>query len=580
MGMTIRAVVFGIIGLLFFTGSCSKPADTLVNPNKVVLKVDGSGGMVSGSMHLLGTPSGLLLVDCGSYYGNDAGEDSETANQKLPEGVEKAKALLVTHAHADHIGRIPLLYEAGFRAPIYATPASITMMKVTFLQNARYSDNPKRKWSWSRAKYNDFQGGKKLPVTTAHWNKGCEWAQKISSKNLGTFRGKYDDLVHHIALSRSKVSPCKVCAEIDAQGVMQLCRPIRMRDVFSPLPGVSVSAWNTGHLPGAVAFHVTVPLGEDGKTSILFSGDVGPRETMIQQSFDLPPPADIVLMETTYGDKTSDTPSSEEWSKFRKELINCLAAGKTAWIPSFALDRTEKVLFQLEAAMKEASDQLEKKPRVFVPSPSANEYHRLYRSGDSSWLMKSEYLDAGGVAREFENRMPDDVYLLLDAIQAEKWGVRNFTKPSDAQSAAMQSLTGNVLITTSGMVDSVFSRSLLEPLISSDQVVVFLVGYQDPATPGGSIENATKVETNQILVEGQPLSLNARPMRMQGFSGHGKADDLDHWLSPQSKESRILLVHGDPPSLAARRADLARKGWPKVEIPKSDEVITLFELPD
>lgn len=578
--MTVRVFVPGILGLLFFASSCSKPAESLAIENKVFLKVDGSGRMVSGSMHLLGTPSGLLLVDCGAYYGDDAGEDSETANRKLPEGVEQAKALLITHAHADHIGRIPLLYEAGFRAPIYATPASIAMMKVTFLQNARYSNDPKREWSWSKAKYNDFQDGTKLPVTTTHWNKGCEWSQKISAKNRGTLRGGYDDLVRHIALSRSKVSPCKVCAEIDARGIMQLCRPIRLRDQFRPFAGVVVSAWNTGHLPGAVSFHVTVALDAGKTTSILFSGDVGPRETMIQHSFDLPPPADVVLMETTYGDKTSNTANREEWSKFRTELINCLAAGKTAWIPSFALDRTEKVLFQLETAMNEAEDRLTKVPRVFVPSPSANEYHRLYRSGDSSWLLKSEYLEAGGLAREFESRMPDEVYLLLDAIQAEKWGVRNFARPADVQREAMQSLTGNVLITTSGMVDSVFSRSLLEPLISSDQVVVFLVGYQDPATPGGSIENATKVETNHILVEGQPLTLNARPMRMQGFSGHGKADDLDHWLSQQSKESRILLVHGDPPSLEARKTDLARKGWQNVDIPQQGDVMTLFELPE
>ncbi len=497
------------------------------------IQFDGSAGMVSGSMHILTTPGGKLLIDCGAYYGDDAGEAADDANCRLPAGCEDARAILVTHAHADHVGRIPLLVERGFRGAIYATPASIDFMQVTFEQAARYAADPNRNWVWSSSESRNARDEPYIPVMKAHWREDCEWMGKIRARNRETYRGAYQALVQHMASMRTRVSPCKVCASHEVLRVKKLFRSISLEEPFSPAPGVAVSAWRTGHLPGAVAYHVKLALPNSGDVAVLFSGDVGPSETMIQLPFSPPPPADYVLMEATYGSKASGAPPSAAWVDFRRELLGALADGKVVWIPAFALDRTEKVLFQIESAFRDAGDAAPGRPKIFVPSPSACAFHDLYRKRGSDWDLKPEYLRMNGLALDFDRGLPGPVRGLLDAIQARDWSLEGFKSPEALQAAAMQSLRGNVLITTSGMVDSVFSRALLEPLAASDDVVIFLVGYQDPATPGGSIESATRDNPGHVMADGQALPLRAAPRRVQGFSGHGKADDLDAWLSKQ-----------------------------------------------
>ena len=167
------------------------------------LTFHGAAGRVSGSMVLATLPDTKALVDCGSFY--DEGGDANALNAVLPDDARDASLLLLTHAHADHVGRIPLLFERGFKGRIAATEPTLNMLRVMLVMGSRYSDNPQRRWTWSRRR--DAPKGR-IEVFTIHWHPGCRWAKAIREGNRQTATGSWRDLKRHIRHRKADASPC------------------------------------------------------------------------------------------------------------------------------------------------------------------------------------------------------------------------------------------------------------------------------------------------------------------------------------------------------------------------------------
>jgi metallo-beta-lactamase family protein len=565
----IRLTSLATLGGLTLSGA--QAANEAAGEQGIGLTFHGAAGRVSGSMVLATLPDGKVLMDCGSFY--DEGGDASTLNAVMPAEALDASLLLLTHAHADHVGRISLLFERGFKGGIAATEPTLNLLRVMLVMGARYSDNPQRLWTWSKRK--DAPKGR-IGVFTLHWHPACRWAKAIREGNRQSTTGNWRDLKQQIRRSKADASPCKVCAELEVEPIMARCKSFTSGKPFQISKSTTCTAIEAGHLPGSVSFHLAAEFPAGRKHSMLFSGDLGPKQPLLQQGFAKAPAADTVVVECTYGAVKPQGNREADLERFRSQLISHLKRGAVVWIPCFALDRTEKVLMQIELALRAHGSELSRLPEVFVPSPSANDFHDLYRTGGAGWGLRPEYLNLAGRTRQgdesgFHSRMPKEVMGFLDAVKARDMELTGFPDPASLAPAAMRSLEGNIILTTSGMISEAFSEELFKPLARRESTAVFLVGYLDPQSTGGKLKTAEKEGKRFLEIDGEQVEIRAAVENFSGFSGHANAAEIDEWLAVHGKDSQVFLVHGDPNSLRERQQDLSAQGWRHVTIPQHQQ---------
>ncbi len=577
--MNDRRSFIGLTGMAALGGLTPcivRAADEANRQNQVIgLTFHGAAGRVSGSMVLAKLPDTMVLVDCGSFY--DEGGDASALNAGMPAEVLDVSLLLLTHAHADHVGRIFLLFERGFKGAIAATEPTLNLLRVMLIMGARYSDNSQRLWIWSKRK---DAPKSRIEVFTLHWHSACRWAKAIREDNKQHATGSWRELKQQIRRSKADASPCKVCAGLEVEPIMARCKSFTAGKPFQIGKGTTCTATEAGHLPGSVSFHLASEFPVGRKHSVLFSGDLGPKQPLLQQGFVKAPAADTVVVECTYGAAKPKGNRDIDLAHFRSQLISHLKRGAVVWIPCFALDRTEKVLMQIELALRAHGSELSRLPEVFVPSPSANDFHDLYRNGGAGWGLRPEYLDLTGRARKgdesgFLSRMPKEAQEFLDALKARDMELAGFPDPASLSTAAMRSLEGNIILTTSGMISEAFSEELFKPLARRESTAVFLVGYQDPQSTGGKLRAAEKDGKRLLEIEGEQVEIRAAVENFSGFSGHANAAEIDEWLAVHGKDSQIFLVHGEPNNLRERQQDLSAQGWRQVTIPQYQQSFQL-----
>lgn len=258
-------------------------ANEAADPSEVGIQFFGAAGRVSGSMALVSVPGDKIIIDCGSFY--DEGGDATKLNAEIPAAALGASILVLTHAHADHVGRTTLLLDKGFKGTIAATEPTLLLMRVMLIMGARYSSSPSRVWTWS--------GRRKAPagqieVFTLHWHPKCQWRNSISTKNNRSATGSWADLKKRAHRDKAEASPCKTCGALEAEPTMKRCRRIVVGNPFSVGTHTTVTAFNAGHIPGSVSLHLECSLPRGRKRSVLFSGDIGPKQPLLQHGFDQP----------------------------------------------------------------------------------------------------------------------------------------------------------------------------------------------------------------------------------------------------------------------------------------------------
>jgi metallo-beta-lactamase family protein len=570
IGLSTSAAV-GAIG-----GAGSLNAQQAEGNSQLAISFFGAAGRVSGSMFLVSLSDEKLLIDCGSFY--DEGGSGADLNAEIPREVLDARMLLLTHAHTDHVGRLALLIQRGFKGTIAGTDPTLNLLKVMLVMGARYSSDPLRQWVWS-SRQKAIPG--RIDVHRLHWHPKCQWAKEIHSDNQRTARGSWASLDEMIQKDhKAEASPCKVCAELEIDPVMNRCKSFVVGKPFRIGEKITATAIEAGHLPGSVSFHLQAVTSKGSTRSVLFSGDLGTSAPILQQPGGKPPTADAIVVECTYGTSRPSTNRTEGLENFRRSLIAHLKRGSVVWIPCFALDRTEKILMQIELALRASAGELGRVPEVFVPSPSANDFHDLYRKGAESWGLRQEYLALDGRARKggprgFKSHLPDEVQRFLDALKASEMELAGFPEPSTLQAEALRSLQGNIVLTTSGMISEAFSRELFVPLARTDMSAIFLVGYQDPKSTGGMLQTAAKEGRRFVEIDGDKIEVSASIEEFHEFTGHANAAEIDSWLDHQKREVPIFLVHGEPAKLQDRKSDLLGLGWKSVSIPTHQQKIIL-----
>lgn len=536
-----------ILQIVLTLGLCAAFLSPLqaAEPSKLVAVSHGAAGEVAGSLHVLDTGNRRWMVDCGSVIdkkgGTISGSSDNRVPQTLPAGLESVDAVFLTHAHTDHLGRLPLLVERGFAGPIYMTEATAALAATMLRAEARYDHVQPRHWTWSKKRLANAQSNHKSLYV--HW-RDCNYRKEIAPDDIERRTCSLQDLIDRFAgqPSRVKVAVCPECVDQQAAAVLRLARTVQYGEPTEVGPGVRVTFLDAGHIPGSASVLFEVAL--DGRNRrVLFSGDLGNDLSPLLTPPRPAPPVDAVYVECTYGPIRRKASVRQQPAEFRRAVGETIAKGGVAWIPSFSLDRTQKILYELHLAQGEKL--LPEQVPIYCPSPTAKEATALYKEHRrSGWFSPTIEADADAFSpRDVRGTVPSGGRLPRPCI----------------------------IISTSDIMIAAWMRLLLTDLLPEPSTGVFLVGYQDPDTAGELLLHGA----GKLDIDGQPVPVRAKVHSFSCFSGHADAAEIDAWLANVPKTSTIVLVHGDPEELKGRAEQLRGQGRQRVVIAKPGEPIDL-----
>lgn len=432
----------------------------------------GADRDVTGSCHLLEVSGKRILIDCGMFQG---GRELEEENaEEFGFDPKSIDLLLLTHAHLDHCGRIPLLVKRGFTGEIIATSATRELARVVMLDAAHLQEEEAERNNRHAHRHG------KHPVDAL-----------------------YDTL--------------------DAlNAVGQFGRAVNYGESIEIAPKVTATFYDAGHILGSASIRIEKK--GDKKRSVIFSGDIGNAGRPILRKPQIPPKADVVVMETTYGDR-NHKPIEPTIAELYQAITETLARGGNVIIPTFALERAQEILFTLREGIEQG--RLPKNLPVFLDSPMAISATEIFRRHHEC------YDDA--TREQFKGKR--DPFALP--------GLR-FTRET-AESIALNRLVGGaVIMAGSGMCTGGRVRHhLRHNLWRRDSSVVF-VGYAAPGTLARILIDGAKT----VRLFGDEISVNAHLYTINGFSAHADRDELLAWHRAL-KPKHTILVHGEGKAMSS-----------------------------
>jgi metallo-beta-lactamase family protein len=455
----------------------------------------GACGVVTGSMTLLSWGDRRVLVDCGMFQG---GIELEQRNREpFPFPADGIDAVVLTHAHLDHCGRLPLLAMRGYRGPIFCTRPSRGLTSLVLHD-----------------------------------------AAKLQEEDAGFARRK--------GFSRHS-DPRPLYREEDAKQALSQFHRVEFEETFEVLPGVVVRFRRAGHLLGAANVEISAKGSDGERRTWCFSGDVGRYDVPILHDPEPPldPPATL-LLESTYGDRRH--PQGDPQAALAAVIEETWARGGVVLIPSFALGRTQDLLYHLAAladAGKLAADS------VFVDSPMAISATDLYK--------------------EFPGEHDEDLAKLI-AADKSPFAIERFGRcRTTDQSRALNSRTGIVIIAGSGMCNGGRILHHLQQRLDDPRNTVVFVGFQAAGTRGRALLDGAQ----SVSIHGQEVPVRAQVRKLEMLSAHGDRDELLRWCrSLPGPPQRIYLNHGeDAPRAALARAIQTELGWPLPELPMQGQKV-------
>ena len=459
--------------------------------------VGAAGGEVTGSGYFVQTDRAQILIDAGMFQG---GKGSEAKN-RIPAGVSlpSLDAVLLTHAHLDHTGRIPLLIKRGFRAAIYATGATIDLTELILKDSAKIQVQDAER------------ANRRAGVTTV-----------------------------------APVEP--LYGPADVAPFRSMAREVRFHEPVPVAHGITARWIQAGHMLGSASIEVFVT--ENGhQKRIVFSGDLGPTSRPIVRDFESPGQADLVFLESTYGDR-DHRPYPETVAEFESIVKETFAQGGKMLVPSFAIGRSQQILYHLAIMFAE---QMVKSFDVFLDSPMAIEA--------SKYFMK--YPDL------FDEEMLDWQSKGLLPLNPAWF----HTTPTAKESQALNKIKGpSMIIAGAGMCNAGRILHHLHENISHENTHVIIVGFQGEGSLGRQLVDGART----VSIRGDKLTVRARIHTLNGFSAHAGQTDLLKWISAEVPfRPRILLTHGEDKARRALSAAMSQKFGIPSELPKLGEVVEL-----
>jgi metallo-beta-lactamase family protein len=450
----------------------------------------GAAETVTGSCHLVETDGLKILLDCGLFQGRREVEDRN--RESFPFKPEEIDVVLLSHAHLDHVGLIPRLVKEGFSGEVVTTPPTAQIAKVILTDSAH------------------------IQVEEAAYR-----ARKARRRGERAPSPLYDvgDVLDSVDAFRHRV-PYE--------------QPVTLKN------DVEAVFHDAGHILGSA----TIELRAEGK-ELLFSGDLGNRHRPIVRDPSDPPHADIVLIESTYGNRRHRS-LDDSVVELREAIDTVIGRGGNLLIPSFALERTQEVLYELFLMWEK-----KELPRckIFLDSPLAIATTRIF-------ARHLGYFDAEGKDVFSQSPNPFD-FPPLHTTQT--------TEESKAINAIPE---GNIIIAGSGMCTGGRIIHHLRHNLWQEEAGVIFVGYQARGTLGRTIIEGA----DRVSIFGEETAVRAQIWTVNGFSAHADQPILLNWLKKTSP-GHVFLVHGEQESLQGFKQAIEEKLTVDAQIPAWKEAV-------
>lgn len=438
----------------------------------------GAATGVTGSCHLITTEKHKILLDCGQFQG---GKTREAMNyEPFPFDPAEIDYMILSHAHIDHCGRIPLLVKRGFKGDIYCTDATADLVDV-MLKDSGYIHEKEAEWK----------------------NRKNERAGRPAVEPLYTFNDAVDSLKF--------IKPVLYDQLIELNDEMKF--------VFN----------DAGHILGSAITEIWIT--EEGQTSkIVFSGDLGVMDRPILRDPTIIKKADYVIMETTYGNRVHPS-NSLDVTRLMDIIRETAKRGGTTVIPSFAVGRTQELIYELNRVYDSDSEYRKdfENLMVYVDSPMATTATEVFKRNAQVFDDETKaYITKGDNPLDFKNL--------------------KFTRTSQESMWLNTDPTPKVIISASGMCDAGRIRHHLKHNLWNRKSSIIFVGYQAEGTLGRMLLDGAK----EVTLFGENVQVNAQIHNLEGFSGHADKDGLLAWLSGfQKVPKHVFLVHGEEESKKA-----------------------------
>ena len=432
----------------------------------------GAAHEVTGSCHYLEFADKHVLVDCGMEQGPDL-----YVNQEIPVNASTIDYVFVTHEHIDHSGLLPMLYNHGFRGQIFTTTATHQLCEIMLKDSAH------------------------IQMFEAEWkNRKAKRAGRPEVVPLYDMNDAVGVLGHFVSC--------------DYHSVINVCEGLKVRFV------------DAGHLLGSSSIEMWISENTaEGveERKIVFSGDIGPGNRPLIKDPEYLTSADYVVMESTYGDRTHETPPDYA-VELARVIRDTFTRGGNLVIPAFSVGRTQEMLYFIRRIKMENLLPEFQNFEVYVDSPLAVEATTIFGKN------VQDCFDDTALALVQQGINPIGFPGLRMAITSDESKMINFNdKPK-------------VILSASGMCEAGRIRHHLKHNLWRKDSTILFVGYQVPGTLGNMLLNGAK----EVKLFGETIEVQAKIENLPGISGHADVNQLTKWVSMfDPKPKRVFIVHGE-----------------------------------
>lgn len=452
----------------------------------------GAARTVTGSKHLINTSSYSFLLDCGFFQGK--GQDGEAKNRHFGFDPRQVDFMILSHAHIDHSGNIPNLVKSGFSKPIYCTPATLDLCKVMLKDSAHIQEHD-----------------------LMHVNK------------------------RRIKRGEEPLEP--IYTEKDVDESLKLFIPIKYNHDFKINDEVSLVFTDSGHILGSAAVNLTIKENNNKARKLCFTGDIGRYNGSILKDPQEFPQCDILITESTYGDRLHSDSNLSNKELFDVIHNTCVVKQGKLIIPAFSLGRTQEIVYALD--QMETQGKLPK-IQVYVDSPLS--------------------INATNIMRKHPECFNEDILEYMEK-DPNPFGFENLNYIRDVEeSKRLNSLDEPcIIISASGMIEAGRIKHHVANNISDEKNTILIVGYAEPTSIGGRIRNGEKT----VRIFGEEMDVNAEVVILDSYSAHADYKEMLKYFECQdkSKIKHTFLVHGEYETQINWKEKLMHEGFKHIEIP-------------
>lgn len=458
--------------------------------------IGAAGGEVTGSAYMVETKRARILVDCGLFQG---GKKSEALNKPPTKPNPKMDAVLLTHGHLDHTGRLPLLAQLGWNGPIFATPATCKMAGLIVRDSARLQMSD---------------------------------AERQTRRNLRA--------------GKPPVQPLYTSDE--AESILGLFREVPYKKAVEVAPGIRALWAEAGHMLGSASIQLLVREDEKEKR-VVFSGDLGPRSIPLLRNFEPFQEADLLFMESTYGDR-DHRPFLETVDEFVSVVTKAVKAGGKIIVPTFAVGRAQLLTSLLAWMFRKKK--ISPFP-IYLDSPMAIEATKIYTQHRELFHEKMAKFVS-------ERPLRDDLRTMKMSGSAEE-----SKKINDVSGACF-------IMAGAGMCNGGRVLHHLKQNLWKNETQVLIVGYQGRGSLGRQLVEGVK----EVRIHGEKVAVRAKVHTLGGFSAHAGQTDLLTWFGEIAPSNpRVVLTHGEDRPRQEMARQIQRRFKIKCQIPGMGDEISV-----